>query len=223
MPKGTPLTPAEIQRRRAEIMRAAMQLFIQKGFNETAMHEIARAAGVGKSTLYDYFPAKDEILISYILEEVDQMQAAALQISAQPLSAAEKFRRIMARQMEYMLENRAMYLRLTFEAQRLSLEQQQRIQAHRHAYQDMLCALVEEGVRAGEFRPVSPLMAIRAMFSLLTAAAFTTRPTGTPQEMMAEAFDIIFRGLERREENPQKKKEGQEESADDADDADARR
>ena len=64
MPKGIPLTEAQQMRRRKEISDASIHLFLDKGFNETSMREIAKAAGVGKSTLYDYFKSKDEILIS---------------------------------------------------------------------------------------------------------------------------------------------------------------
>lgn len=200
MPKGIPLTEEELVRRRGEILRAAVMLITEKGFNETSMREIAEAAGVGKSTLYDYFPSKDEILIAYVVDEVGHMTAAAGEIIAEELSAAEKFRCILRRHLDYMLANKQMFLRVTFEAQRLSFESQQRIQLHRYAYQDMLCELVREGIRKGEFRPVNPMLALRSMFGLLTSAAYTSRPTGSPEEMLLEAFDIIFKGLEARPE-----------------------
>lgn len=198
MPKGIPLTEEELFRRRLEISGTAMQLFVEKGFNETSMREIGEAAGVGKSTLYDYFPSKDEILISFIKEEVRQMTAQAEGIIALELSAAEKFRRILRKQMEYMAANRQLYLKLIFEAQRLSFESQKCIQMQRYAYQDMLCKLIEGGIQNGEFRAVNPLLTIRSMFSLLTSAVFTTRPTGSPEEMLSDVFDILFKGLEMR-------------------------
>lgn len=198
MPKGIPLTQEELTRRRGEILTAAMGVIIRKGFLETSMREIAAAAGVGKSTLYDYFPSKDEILIAYVVEEVERITVQAQAIIAQDLSATEKFKRIWRNQIEYMLANKRVYLKISFEAQRLNQESQQRIQVHRHAYQDMLCELVEEGVRNGEFRPVNPLLAIRGMFSVLTPTVFTSRPTGSPQQMLEEAMDIIFKGLQAR-------------------------
>lgn len=198
MPKGIPLTQEEITRRRGEILSAAMELILRKGFLETSMREIAAAAGVGKSTLYDYFPSKDEILIAYVVEEVERITVQAQAIIAQDLSATEKFKRIWRNQIEYMLANRLVYLKISFEAQRLNQESQQRVQVHRHAYQDMLCELVEEGVRNGEFRPVNPLLAIRGMSSVLTPAVFTSRPTGSPLQMLEEAMDIIFKGLQAR-------------------------
>jgi AcrR family transcriptional regulator len=196
MPKGIPLTEEELDRRRGEILSSAVKLITEKGFNETSMREIAEAAGIGKSTLYDYFPSKDEILIAYVVDEVGYMTVVAEEIIAEELSIAEKFRRILRRHLEYMLANKQMFLRMTFEAQRLSFESQQRIQVHRHAYQDMLCELVKEGIRKGEFRPVNPLLALRSMFGLLTSAVYTSRPTGSPDEMLMEAFDIIFKGLQ---------------------------
>jgi AcrR family transcriptional regulator len=196
MPKGTPLTSEELDRRRHEIFNSAVKLFAEKGFTETSMREIAEAAGVGKSTLYDYFPSKDEILIAYVIDEVGHTTAAAKEILALDLSAGEKFRRILRKQLDHVLSNKFVYLRLTFETQRLSRESQQRIQVHRYAYQDMLCRLVEEGIRNGEFRPVNPLLAVRGMFNMLTTAVFTSRPTGSPEEMLQDTVDIYFKGLE---------------------------
>lgn len=196
MPKGIPLTEEKLTLRRREILKSAMHLFVEKGFTETSMREIAEAVGTGKATLYDYFSSKDEILIAYIVDEVHHLTAQAQEIIAQELSIAEKFRQILGKHLEYMLANKKLNLRISFEAQRLNYESQQRIQMHRHAYQDMLCNLVQEGIRTGEFRPVNPLLAIRGMFALLSSTVYTSRPTGSPEQMLLEACDIIFKGLE---------------------------
>ena len=196
MPKGIPLTQEEITRRRGEILNAAIGVIVQKGFQETSMREIAEAAGVGKSTLYDYFPSKDEIMIAYVVDEVERMTRQAQEIINQDTSVIEKFRQIWHTHLENMLANKYMYIKISFESQRLSLESQSRIQFHRHAYQDMLCELVEEGIRTGEFRPVNPLLAIRGMFSLLTPMVYTSRPTGSPEQMLSEALDIMFKGMQ---------------------------
>lgn len=160
------------------------------------MREIAEATGVGKSTLYDYFPSKEEILISFVVNEVNQMTAQAEEIFAQDLSAAEKLRRILRKHLDYMLANKLLNLKVSIEAQRLSAEGIQHIQLHRHVYQDLLCSLIKEGIQNGELRPINPLLAVRGIFSLLTPTIYTTRPTGSPQEMLEEAMDIIFKGIE---------------------------
>ena len=60
----------------------------------------------------------------------------------------------------------------------------------------MLCRLVEEGIQKGELRKVNPLLAIRTAFTMLLSAVFTSRPTGTLEEMLVDVMDIIFKGLE---------------------------
>ena len=95
----------------------------------------------------------------------------------------------------YLVDSKQIFLKLSLEAQRLSLESQDQIQLHRHAYQDMLRELIEEGIRRGEFRPVNSLFAARSIFSLLSIAVFTTRPTGTPEEMLEQALGILFQGI----------------------------
>lgn len=196
MPKGIPLTEEEQQRRRKEIFDASVHLFLEKGFNETSMLEIARAAGVGKSTLYDYFQSKEEIMVAYFEEEIRVITEKAQEIIEQNLSVSEKLRRIMKMHLESMIENKHFFLKLTIEGQRLSAESQQKIHSKRHAYQDMLRELVEEGIRLEEFRPVNPLFAARSVFSLISIAVFTSRPTGTPEEMLEEAMSIFFHGVE---------------------------
>jgi AcrR family transcriptional regulator len=196
MPKGIPLTAEEQERRRKEIFDASVHLFLDKGFNETTMREIAQAAGVGKSTLYDYFKSKDEILVSYFENEIEIMTERAQEIVAQDLDVPKKLRKIMQMHLAYLVDNKNLYLKLTVEAQRLSLGSQQQIQSKRYGYQDMIRTLVEEGIRQEEFRPVNPLFAARSIITLLSLAVFTSRPTGTPEEMMEDAIAIFFTGIQ---------------------------
>ena len=196
MPKGIPLTEEEQRRRRKEIFDASAHLFLDRGFNETSMREIARAADVGKSTLYDYFQSKDEILVSYFSDEIVKITEHAQEIIEQDHGVTEKLKEIMLMHLRYLVENKNTFLKLSVEAQRLSIESQGQIQAKRHAYQDMLRALIAEGIRRGEFRPINPLLAARSVFNLLATAVFTSRPTGTPEEMLEDVFDIFFKGIQ---------------------------
>ena len=196
MPKGIPLTEEQQQRRRKEIFDASVHLFLEKGFHETSMREIAKAAGVGKSTLYDYFKSKDEILVSYFEDEIQKITTKAQNIAQQDLSVSEKLAQIMEFHLRYLVDNKLFYLKLTLEAQRLALGSQQQIQVARHAYQDMLRGLIEEGIESSEFREINPLFAARSIFTLLSTAVFTSRPTGTPEEMLQEALGIFFTGIQ---------------------------
>ena len=52
--------------RPAELLEAALALFVEKGFSATRSEEVAKAAGVSKGTLYLYFPSKEELLKAVI-------------------------------------------------------------------------------------------------------------------------------------------------------------
>jgi AcrR family transcriptional regulator len=196
MPKGIPLTEEEQNWRRHEVFTASMHLFLEKGFRETTMQEIAQAAGMGKSTLYDYFKTKDEILLSVVEDEIYDLTELAKQIASQDIPAAEKLHQMMHAHLEFLLVNKDFYTKMTYEVQRLDIESQRRIQTKRHAYQDLLCRLVEDAIHEGTFRPVNPLLATRAILSLLSPAVFTSRPTGTPEQMMDEAIEIFYKGVQ---------------------------
>jgi len=64
------------QQTRKAIIDAAIGLFTEKGFEQTSMDELARAAGVGKGTIYGYFKAKEEIFLAYCEAEIDFAFAA---------------------------------------------------------------------------------------------------------------------------------------------------
>ena len=51
-----------IEQRRMEIVKAAVGLFVQKGFHKTTVREIAQEFGMSIGTLYEYIRTKEDIL-----------------------------------------------------------------------------------------------------------------------------------------------------------------
>ncbi len=49
-----------------EIASAALYLFAKKGYAATSVGQIAEAAGIGKGTVYEYFPSKEDIFVHAI-------------------------------------------------------------------------------------------------------------------------------------------------------------
>ncbi|MBI5943596.1 MAG: TetR/AcrR family transcriptional regulator [Chloroflexi bacterium] len=196
MPKGIRLTEEEQANRRHEIFHKVVKVFLKKGFHETSMREIAEQAGIGKSTLYDYFKTKDEILLYFFEDQLNDLTEAAQRIALQNIPADERLRRVMKTHMEFLQANKSSFMKLSLEAQRLKLESQNELQKKRHTYQDLIRGLVGEGIREGTFRKVDPLLAARMLINTLLPVVFTSRPTGTAQEMMEETMDIFFKGIE---------------------------
>jgi AcrR family transcriptional regulator len=196
MPRGVPLTDEDQTRRRKEIFHASVHLFLRKGFNETSMREIAKAAGIGKSTLYDYFPSKDDILLSFVEDELQALTDQMQEIGRADTGAMQKLRQMMYAYMEYLATNEDFYLKLSSQVQRLAQESLERIQRKRHALQDLLRGVIDEGIQEGCFRPVDSLLATRVILTALTPAIYTTRPSGSRQQMMEEAFTLMLKGIE---------------------------
>ncbi len=56
--------------RPGELLDAALDLFVEKGFAATRAEEVAARAGVSKGTLFLYFPSKDELFKAVVRENI---------------------------------------------------------------------------------------------------------------------------------------------------------
>jgi AcrR family transcriptional regulator len=61
---GRKADPALAERRREEILDAAARLFAERGYSETDTQHLIDELGVGKGTLYRYFPSKRELFLA---------------------------------------------------------------------------------------------------------------------------------------------------------------
>ena len=68
--------PQQAQTQRL-IIRIAVDLVTQHGFDGTTMKQIARAAGVGDATIYNYFPTKERLVLGYFEQAFGDALAAA--------------------------------------------------------------------------------------------------------------------------------------------------
>lgn len=56
--------------RPGELLEAALDLFVEKGFAATRSEEVAARAGVSKGTLFLYFPSKEELFKAVVVENL---------------------------------------------------------------------------------------------------------------------------------------------------------
>jgi len=78
------------ERHRAEtrerIFRAALQLFAERGYQETTVEDITEAADVGKGTFFNYFRTKEHVLAQYGEERVAAVEGALARARSGPES-----------------------------------------------------------------------------------------------------------------------------------------
>src|SRR5450631_2398912 len=74
---------------RGRLERAAMELYVERGFEQTTVAEIAKRAGLTERTFFRYFADKREVLFggSKDLEELLTREVAEAPVSLAPLDA----------------------------------------------------------------------------------------------------------------------------------------
>src|SRR4051794_36358354 len=81
--------------RPAEIVEAALALFAERGFAATKLEAVAERAGIGKGTLYLYFPNKEELFRAVVRQGLlPNLEAAEAMVAAHTGSAADILREI---------------------------------------------------------------------------------------------------------------------------------
>ena len=93
-PAPTGLRERKKAQTRAAIQRHALRLFREAGYSATTMEQIAAAADVSPSTLYRYFPTKEDLILT---DDYDPLLAAAFRAQPPDLPILQAFRTAVAR------------------------------------------------------------------------------------------------------------------------------
>ena len=193
----TTTPPTAADRRRAEIITLAAQLFDRRGYSNVSMEQIAVAAGMAKPTLYHYFRGKDEILrgihevfIDVLLERHDQRQQLGLSPALVLLGAMTDIYGLM--------ETHRGHVRVFFEHHReLPATVREQIRIKRSRYEQLIRGTIVDGIEAGQFRDIDPEAATLAVFGICNWAYQWWRPgSGTDPALTAQKmWDMVVRGM----------------------------
>jgi AcrR family transcriptional regulator len=79
--RGATVNKDNLQARKQQVVRnaiynAAIELFAAKGFDETTVEEVAKAAGVSRRSFFRYFASKDDLLAQNVVHYGDVLTAA---------------------------------------------------------------------------------------------------------------------------------------------------
>ena len=72
----------EAEERKSEILDAADELFVQKGFDGTSTNDILQKVGIARGTLYYHFKSKEDIMDALIDRYSDRLLGAAQEVAA---------------------------------------------------------------------------------------------------------------------------------------------
>ena len=91
--------------RRHAILEAARTVFARQGYANTGVEDIAGQAGIGKGTLYLYFPSKEQIYLAALLEEARRLDAESRAAMAAAATWQEKLRAFVEVRLRYFDEH----------------------------------------------------------------------------------------------------------------------
>jgi TetR/AcrR family transcriptional regulator len=204
--KPTPLELKSAQKEDA-IVAAAHKRFSYYGYTKTTMDEIAHDLGMGKASLYYYFPTKESLFGAVIVAEQNEFRHHAAALIAGPGTATEKIVQYVERRLDYF--QKTMILS-KFSTQAYSeikpLFNDIREQFARRELQ-FLRQILEEGRESGEFtfdnsRPVARVLL--HVLQGLRIRMFKSESGENPQQKEFErlrqetriATQIFLRGLQ---------------------------
>lgn len=138
--------------KKARIIEAAVDIFAQKGFHETTMKEIARAAGVGKGTLYIHFKNKDD-LFSKVLDSGIEELAWFVKNRIQDLeSPPEKLKKAIKAQLQYFKENEQFCVFAFREVWAYREDLKDQIEKLHNKHTVIIKDIISEGNKKGHFK-----------------------------------------------------------------------
>ncbi len=184
-PASTPAAGARQRRKLArpqELLDAALDLFVEKGFAATRSEEVAARAGVSKGTLYLYYPSKEELLKEVIRHNVGNQIAEGVElIRSFTGSSSELLAHILRLWWERVGETRASGIL------KLMMSEVRNFPEIAQFYVDevtmpcdrMLGELVQRGIDRGEFRPLDLDYAIYSVIAPMVFLVLSKHSAGT--------------------------------------------
>lgn len=185
-----------------EITKAAVMLFERKGYHATSVQDIADEVGLQKGSLYHYISSKEDLLMQLAHRSINEFNGQLDEIlQDRTLTNRERLQRSIEHHLKYVTKNIQLTTVLLREAFSLGQDQHQVIQDLTDKYLTLWTQVIEQGIAAGEFRPVNARI---TALSILGSINWVYRwyhegGTLTATDLSALYADLFLEGIETRE------------------------
>lgn len=204
---GTVRRERRKEARPGELLEAALDLFVEKGFAATRAEEVAARAGVSKGTLFLYFPSKEELFKAVVRENLaGRFKEWNQEFDAFEGTSAEMVHYCMRAWWERVGATRASGLTklIISEARNFpdiaAFYQQEVVRPGT----ELIRRILQRGIDSGEFRPLDLDYAVYAIVSPMIHLIMMKHSLGVcvpqdyaldPERYVQVHADIILRGL----------------------------
>jgi TetR/AcrR family transcriptional regulator len=193
--------------RPGELLAAALDLFVEKGYAATKSEEVARRAGVSKGTLFLYFASKEELFKAVVRENIGgRFPEWHAEFEAYQGSTPELLRHFMLLWWTRVGSTRIggitkLMMSEASNFPELAAFYQQEVIEPGH---ELIRRILQRGVERGEFRPIDPrygvYLVLTPMIFLMSwshslGACASCGDTLVPEDYLAVQIDNILHGL----------------------------
>jgi len=200
-----------VEKRREQIVVAAINLFAKKGFHKATLRELSEVAGISHGNIYDYVGTKEDIFF-LVHEFMDKLATDALHRSIENIDDPfEKLRRMVRSEFNLMYQWADAILLIYQECHILNKpllkELLKRESAHIRLYETVLQECIKKGLLLDcNTKAVANL--IKAMVDAWVLKRWDLKEHVTQLEMEKSILDLVFHGLINGEDSKSRYLEG---------------
>jgi len=168
------------------IFAAATTVLCEHGVDGTTMNRVAEAAELAKSSLYDYFPSKEELLKFVYDRLVAPFMEAIKETVQAELPAPQKLERVLRIAFERGTKHKALICLLAQSDQQYEVKEKTRPRIL-----EAFTTIFEEGIREGSFHPHNPAHTGRMFFGAFSEL-FELLASNVSEEVVEEYVAVLI-------------------------------
>ena len=157
--------------RKERILDAALQIFKEKGIENSTMESIAAKAGFGTATLYYYFKSKEDVFSAILEDGWIKIWESLEPVIASQGGPRNTFISLMIKIAE-IAQDRPGLFEFLFNAPKTIKLEKQPWKEYQHRLYGVIQGLLEDGVKAGEFPKINPELMFKALGGLFMGLVF---------------------------------------------------
>ena len=194
--RAAPAPATRFDRRLAEILAHATEVFCEKGYEGASMRDLSRASGMSLAGLYYYFESKERLLFliqKHTFTTIVRRLKARLEGVNDP---EQQIRIFILNHLEYFLANQAAMKVLSHEAEALKNGFASEVAAIKREYYRICVGLLDE-LKSDRGLQFSTRIAVLSLFGMMNwiYTWHNSRVDADAEQLAGEMSDIFLRGV----------------------------
>jgi AcrR family transcriptional regulator len=183
--------------KKGDIKKAAISLFYKKGYYATSMSDIARLAGIRKSSIYHHYANKEDVLIDIYQTTMDDLLTGLNACLEKTSGVENRIRAVISCHILFHIRLQKEAIIADSELRGLTSSNYKAIIHMRDAYEAKFQSVIQEGIDKKIFAPIDVKVISYAIIAMCTSVCTWFKRSGRlPKEEVAQIYaDYILKGL----------------------------